>query len=241
MTAGAENGNAMCGTARRKGMRMRKGFTFIEFMIVIAIVAVIAAIAIPNMLQGRIQASESAAAAMLRVYSDRQETFRLAKFGAIPENGGGRDEDGQPLPEGYCSNFRLLHYGRKPDPNDADAQVLLQLIPRSLADAWSAENKAVAAAVPWAGATAIGAQSALDGYFFREPADFNDESWCCAFALQAFPALSGSSGSRAFWIGPGNRVFSHILDSGLRGDNAGDTDIETPSTTPVPAGWSPAQ
>ncbi|MDR2390165.1 MAG: prepilin-type N-terminal cleavage/methylation domain-containing protein [Planctomycetota bacterium] len=223
-------------------MRMRKGFTFIELMIVIAVIAIITAIAVPNMLQGRIRANESAAAAMLRVYSGRQETFRLAKLGAIPENGAPRDEDGQPLPEGYCSNFRLLYYGRKPDPDDAGARMLLQLIPKSMADAWSAENKAVAAAIPWAGAASIGVQSALDGYFFREPADFNGESWCCAFALQAFPALSGSTGSRAFWIGPGNRVlFSNLDAPGLRGDNTGDTDIETPSTIPVPAGWSPAQ
>jgi prepilin-type N-terminal cleavage/methylation domain-containing protein len=45
---------------------MRQAFTLVELMIVIAIIAIIAAIAIPNLLESRITANESAAATSLK-------------------------------------------------------------------------------------------------------------------------------------------------------------------------------
>ena len=57
----------------------KKGFTLVEIMIVVAIIALLAAIAIPNLLRARHNANETAAIASLRTISTACESFRAAQ------------------------------------------------------------------------------------------------------------------------------------------------------------------
>lgn len=240
-------------------MRQRTGFTILELTIVLALVAIIAAIAVPNLIQSRLRVNEAAAVTRLKSYSTAQETFQRGGNGKVFA------ADGTAIntlagPSAYCDNYRNLYYGVP--VGGIPGTTLLQLIAREHADAYGygadEENdpatvnppaKTVGGQQLPAGANdalAPGVGVPYKGYYFFTPgglpgpnsrttginpeieddldtADVQEnliqygrrEPWFSTqYGQLAAPALSGSTGASAFYIGTDGRVWRRALPAG---------------------------
>lgn len=153
----------------------------ILFAVILPFLAIIAAIAIPNLMQSRMRANEATAITVLKSYATAQITYSVAN----------RRES-----KGYCDNFRNLHYGR----GSSGEQLLL--ISKSAADAF--------AGPPTGSPTSGDAPTSpipYQGYVFLEDPSLGPDDWANDFALVAYPIEPGKTGSSIYLIDTEGTVF----------------------------------
>ncbi len=181
------------------------GFTLIELMIVLAIIAIIAAIAIPNLLAARLNANETSAVSLLRTISTAQSQFQVS--GKCDEDFDGSGE------YGYFGELG----GRvapRADPIRPPAELTQSLAEVNANGEVNRGGYQLRMYLPLA--TGAGQREQANGGIgvgVVDP-DLCENVWAC----YAWPTSFNSSGTRTFFVNQNNSI-THTTDSTYTGGN----------------------